>query len=54
MSELCRSISVKLAQSQRLGALLLSSFQVRVSGIIKCFHLVLSVIVTTSERCQTE
>lgn len=33
MSELCRSISVKLAQSQRLGALLLSSFQFSVEKL---------------------
>lgn len=31
-SELSRSISMKLAQNQRLGALLLSSFQVRFPG----------------------
>uniref|UniRef100_A0A8C6G7M4 DSN1 homolog, MIS12 kinetochore complex component n=1 Tax=Mus spicilegus TaxID=10103 RepID=A0A8C6G7M4_MUSSI len=33
ITELCRSISVKLAQSQRLGALLLSSFQFSVEKL---------------------
>lgn len=37
MLELSRSISVDLAESKRLGSLLLSSFQVRFAGLEMLF-----------------
>jgi hypothetical protein len=40
MSELSKSIGVNLAESKRLGALLFSSFQVRLLGLGNAFLVV--------------